>query len=233
MDPDFWHQRWQRDEIGFHRDEVHPALERHWAGIARDPSRAVLVPLCGKSLDLHWLAEHGHAVVGVELAESAVAAFFDEAGLEPRVETVGSLRRWRWGRIEIYQGDFFDFRPERRFELVYDRAALIALPPEMRPRYLRHLDSLLDRPAEGLLITLEYPQDRMNGPPFSVMGDELSRFERAYPGLRFERLECRDVLAAHPRFRDRGLPWLSECCYRVLARAPRSTGSENVGDRFR
>ncbi|MGK7294893.1 MAG: thiopurine S-methyltransferase [Candidatus Wenzhouxiangella sp. M2_3B_020] len=221
MDRDFWQQRWQRNEIGFHRDDIHPALERHWAGIARDSSQAVLVPLCGKSLDLHWLAERGHAVVGIELAEPAVAAFFDEAGLQPRVDEVGSLRRWRWGRIEIYQGDFFHFRPDRSFELLYDRAALIALPPEMRPEYLRHLDSLLARPSEGLLITLEYPQDCMDGPPFSVMGDELTRFERVHSGLRFERLECRDVLATHPRFRDRGLPWLSECEYRVLARGAR------------
>ena len=223
MDPDFWQQRWRRNEIGFHRDDVHPALERHWATIARDSSRPVLVPLCGKSLDLHWLAERGHPVVGVELAGSAVEAFFDEAGLRPRVDESGALRRWHWGPIEIFEGDFFDFRPGRRFELLYDRAALIALPPEMRPRYLRHLDSLLQRPAEGLLITLEYPQDRMDGPPFSVMGDELSRFERAHSGLRFERLECRDVLDDHPRFRDRGLPWLSECCYHVLGREPRGT----------
>lgn len=218
MNPaDFWHERWQRGAIGFHRSDVHPLLKRYWsdvAGRSRDP---VLVPLSGKSLDLHWLVERGHAVDGVEIDPIAVRSFFEEASLVPDVADCGRLDRWRAGPLTLWEGDFFDFRTERQFELFYDRAALIALPPEQRPGYLDHLAGQSAPGARGLLITLEYPQEIMDGPPYSVPQAELDASE----SFEFELLERIDALPDHPRFAERGLPRLYECAYRALRRRDR------------
>jgi thiopurine S-methyltransferase len=209
--PDFWHERWQRGAIGFHRSDVHPLLARHWPDVAGDAPASVLVPLAGKSLDLHWLAGRGHQVVGVELDAIAVRSFFDEAGLHPDIDEQGALSRWRAGGITLWHGDFFDYRARPGFELFYDRAALIALPEADRPRYLEHLAAQLARGASGLLITLEYPQECMDGPPYSVPESELADCE----AFEFEPLARIDALDEHPRFAERGLPWLYECVYRL------------------
>jgi len=216
MDKLFWHERWRRNEIGFHRHSVHPALERHRSRFSAqtDPGEPVLVPLCGKSLDMHWLAAQGHPVVGVELDRGAIEAFFDEAGLEPAVDDAGALVSRSAGGITLIEGDFFEFACASGFRLVYDRAALIALPPDIRPRYLDHLAALLAPGASGLLITLEYPPDCMQGPPFAVLPAEL----HAHPRFDFERIQRTDVLAAHPRFAHQGLPWLKETVYSLAAR---------------
>ena len=214
MEKDFWHERWQRNEIGFHRDTVHPALEKHWSAVSRDEPGPVLVPLCGKSLDMHWLARQGHKVVGVELDPGAVKAFFGEAGLAPDVDETGPLTSYSAGDITLFAGDFFDFDPPGRFDLVYDRAALIALPARMRPRYLAHRATLLQPGARGMLITLEYPQACMAGPPFSVLPEELKEVRE----FAFDCLARNDVLEAHPRFADKGLPWLNEAEYLLTSR---------------
>lgn len=214
MDKDFWHDRWQRNEIGFHRETVHPALEKHWSSVCSGNRGPVLVPLCGKSLDMLWLARRGHPVAGVELDRGAVDRFFGEAGLTPAVDETGALPAWSADNVTIFVGDFFEFDHPGRYGLVYDRAALIALPPEMRPRYLAHLARQLAPSAGGLLITLEYPPDGMQGPPFPVMPDELA----AHPALGFECLERSDALAAHTRFSDNGLAWLNETVYALTRR---------------
>lgn len=212
MDSNFWRERWRRNELGFHRESTHPALKRHWETVSGSSSAgAVLVPLCGKTLDMHWLAEQGHPVVGVELDRSAIKAFFDEAGMTAAVDGAGPMPSWSAGMITLFLGDFLQFQTPKRFGLVYDRAALIALPAEMRPHYLDHLASLLKPDARGLLITLEYPQDRMQGPPFAVMPDEL----HSHPAFGFKCLQRSDVLASHEPFANQGLPWLREAVYAI------------------
>ncbi|MDT8408455.1 MAG: thiopurine S-methyltransferase [Wenzhouxiangellaceae bacterium] len=212
MDTDFWHERWQRNQIGFHRDRPHPALDRFWPQLAGDSQSPVLVPLCGKSLDMHWLAQHGHPVTGIEVDESAVAAFFEEAGLEPDRIVQDGLVIWHEGLYTIVQGDFFNFRPTRPFEWVYDRAALIALPAGLRTQYLDRLAALLAPDARGLVITLEYPQQCMDGPPFAVLPEELQGYAKT---LEFSALDRRDVAADHPGFMQRGLTWLNEAVYEL------------------
>ena len=214
MQKDFWHDRWQHNKIGFHRDSVHPALVKHWPAASHGDRAPVLVPLCGKSLDMLWLARNGHAVVGVELDRRAAEAFFDEAGVSPEIDETGPLPSFSAGGVTIFAGDFFEFNPSEKYRLVYDRAALIALPPEMRKRYLTQLASLLAPGARGLLITLEYPQAAMQGPPFSVMPDELA----GVPAFEFERLERVDAMADNPRFADSGLTWLNEVAYGLTRR---------------
>jgi thiopurine S-methyltransferase len=182
----------------------------------------VLVPLCGKSLDMLWLAGQGHPVVGVELDRGAVEAFFKEAGLVPRIDETGPLPSYSAGGVTVFAGDFFQFDPPGRYGLVYDRAALIALPPEMRPRYLAHLAALLAPEAKGLLITLEYSQPCMQGPPFSVMPEELvnngTDNRRDNAAIDFQCLTRSDELAGHPRFAAKGLDWLNEATYALSLR---------------
>ena len=212
MDADFWHQRWALGEIGFHRSTAHWALAEHWPTV-RDtaPGGTVLVPLCGKSLDMHHLAALGHGVHGVELNASAVEAFFEEAGLRPKITPDGPLQHYQHGAITITQGDWFDFKPDTPFDLVYDRAALIALPTELRGRYLDHLATLLSQHGQGILITMEYDQNQRPGPPFSVTYEEIS----AHPQLDFHSLERRDVAAEHLNLVGDTLTGLHESVYQI------------------
>ncbi|MGB0513503.1 MAG: thiopurine S-methyltransferase [Wenzhouxiangellaceae bacterium] len=214
MDANFWHERWQRREIGFHRDSRHWGLPGHWSDVVGDDRSSVLVPLCGKSLDLRWLAARGHAVTGLELSGQAIAEFFQHAGITPDQEPSDHATRWSAGPYTLIEGDFFDWRAREPFRLLYDRAALVALPPSMRPRYLAHLHGQLAADARGLLITVEYDQNQMKGPPFAVPESEL----RDTPGFEFTLLERRDVLGQHAGFAERGLTALHEFAWRVAVR---------------
>ncbi len=218
MEADFWLERWQSKQIGFHQDEVNRHLERHWPGLGLAPGSRVLVPLCGKSRDLLWLAAQGHAVTGVELSEIAVRDFFAENGLEPLVRELGPFREWRCDEIRILQGDFFDLdgRLLGAVAGVYDRAALVALPARMRGRYVAHLYRLLRRGTRVLLVSMEYPQEEMEGPPFSVSAEEIR--ERYGAGFIVEALDRVDILDENPRFRERGLSSLVETLFRLLRR---------------
>lgn len=175
MEPEFWHARWAQQQIGFHQPDGHPMLARHWPTLAPAPDARVLVPLCGKTPDMLWLARRGHAVTGFELDDRAARDFFTEHDLHAQAERVESFTRYRAGRIDIWVGDFFaaDSHTVGRFGYFYDRAALIALPPAMRDAYIKQLFSLLDARARGLLITLDYDQNAMQGPPFAVPDSEV------------------------------------------------------------
>lgn len=200
MDPDFWHQRWREGRIGFHQDRATPLLERHWQAIGVPPGARVLVPLCGKSLDMDWLAARGHEVLGVELSELAVRQFFEERGLEPETRTTGSGTHFRSGAIEIILGDAFamDASLLAGCQAVFDRAALIALPPDLRRRYAGTVHARLPTGCRGLLVTLEYPQEEKDGPPFSVDGAEVGALFD--DGWRLSLLERRDILDGQPGF---------------------------------
>lgn len=215
MDKHFWHERWRSGQIGFHTNAPHWALDAYWRSlnIARDA--AVLVPLCGKSLDLRWLRQHGHPVLGVELDASALNSFFAEW---PDAQAAGIALQpgstyAEFDHVSLWQLDFFDFLPQRPLPAFYDRAALIALPPEMRTAYLEHLRRCLATGAIGLLVALEYPQIQKDGPPFSVEAEEINQAS----GFCVTLLESRDILAESPKFRDQGVSSLRETVYRVQA----------------
>jgi thiopurine S-methyltransferase len=218
MNPEFWQQRWQRGELGWHEDDFNRHLSEHWPGLDVAPAARVFVPLCGKSLDMLWLAGRGHRVLGVEISEMAAEAFCEEGGLSPRVIDEPPFRRYTMDEIEILVGDFFDLTPAHLAGVcaVYDRASLIALPPAMRPRYAEHLASLLAAEVQSLLITLDYDPTRMSGPPFAVAADEVQTLFA--PGFAIERLASFDVLAESPRWRQRGLDWLNEHVFRLRRR---------------
>ncbi|HEX5841635.1 MAG TPA: thiopurine S-methyltransferase [Pseudomonas sp.] len=215
MHAEFWQARWARSEIGFHLPEVNPYLQRHWPALGLPPGSQVLVPLCGKSLDLAWLAGQGYRVLGVELAQKAVEDFFSEQQLQPQISQVGDLLLYRAAALEIYCGDFFALTAQQLAgcTALYDRAALIALPAEMRARYVAHLTQVLPRGCQGLLVTLDYDQAQMDGPPFAVTDSEVQQLFA--PGWQVESLQCADVLGENWRFLQRGLERLDERVYRL------------------
>ncbi|TPG48492.1 thiopurine S-methyltransferase [Rhodanobacter glycinis] len=218
MDPDFWHQRWREGRTGFHQDRPTPQLLKFWPTLALAPGSEVFVPLAGKSLDLVWLAAQGHRVLGVELSPLAIAQFFAEHGLTPQVHDSRYGSHYRAGEIELICGDVFGLDADVLADCaaVYDRAALIALPPPLRRRYVRELHALLPGGCRGLLITLEYPQHEKQGPPFAVPEAEVR--ELYGRDWRVETLERRDILAQQPGFVAEGVSALETVVYRLSKR---------------
>jgi thiopurine S-methyltransferase len=174
VDSAFWQAKWRANEIGFHQTDIHPLLSAHWLSVQARPAR-VLVPLCGKSRDLCWLRERGHTVVGFELSEIAVTAFYTELGLVPSVQRAGDFVCYETAGIAIYCGDFFNTSGALcgYFDAVYDRAALIALAPAQREVYVATIQRLCRPAAHGLLITVEYPEGLVSAPPFSIGEPEV------------------------------------------------------------
>ena len=175
MKSEFWHERWQQNQTGFHQDVINPYLIAFWENLDLMPDSKVFVPLCGKSLDMLWLKQQGYQVLGVEISPLAVEAFFIENDMKPTVVNCSAFQRYSAEGIEILCGDFFDLTDNelKGISAVYDRASLIALPPAMREQYADHLCSIIPPEVDTLLVTLEYPQQQMSGPPFSVSLDEV------------------------------------------------------------
>lgn len=215
MEPKFWQERWARNQIGFHLPEVNPYLQRHWPQLGLADGAKVLVPLCGKSLDLVWLASQGYHVMGVELSEQAVETFFNEQGLAPQISRRGDFKVYQTSLIEVWCGDIFDLDAQAVADCsgLYDRAALIALPPLMRAQYAERLNALLDRGAKGLLVTLDYDQVQKAGPPFAVSDEEVRVLLGGHWAL--DRLEEKDILGESWKFVQEGVTRLDERVYRL------------------
>jgi len=215
MQPEFWHKKWESNQIGFHLPEVNPYLQRHWAVPA---TARVLVPLCGKSLDLAWLAGRGHQVLGIELSEKAIKDFFSEHQVQPQISQKGAFKVYSGDAIELWCGDFFALTASDVADCtaLYDRAALIALPAPMRERYAAHLQQILAQGVQGLSITLDYDQAQMPGPPFAVGDDEVQRLLGDV--WQVQVLEEQDVLAESFRFLQAGVARLEERVYRISGR---------------
>lgn len=216
MDNSFWIDRWSKREIGFHQRRVNAYLQQHWPSLRLARNVPVFVPLCGKTLDMHWLHEQGHPVIGVEVAREAVVDFFSEWGVQPKVVHAGAFERWHARDIELWCGDFFDLSASDLAGVgaAFDRAALIALPLETRTAYARKLQEILPAASQILLVSADYPQHEMSGPPFAVSDAEVrSLFGGAEIGL-LEEIDVTD-LPDNRRFRERGLTRLVERVYRI------------------
>lgn len=182
MEKEFWQERWDTNNIGFHGSQANPLLIEYFDRLSLSKGKRVFVPLCGKTLDIHWLLENGSRVVGVELSEKAVGQLFDELGMQPTKSKQGPLEIYSAEGIDIFIGDIFDLTQESigSVDAIYDRAALVALPSQMRVRYSNHLKDIT-RSAPQLLICFEYDQDKVSGPPFSVVPEEMRNlYEDSY-----------------------------------------------------
>ncbi|WP_423821065.1 thiopurine S-methyltransferase [Salinisphaera sp. SPP-AMP-43] len=218
MTQDFWLERWTHGEIGFHQPQGQPLLQKHWPALDLVPASRILVPLCGKSQDMVWLAERGHRVTGIELSDIAARDFFAESGLDYRRISRGPFMAYAGERIEILVGDLFDLAPAElaRFEGFYDRAALVALPEDTRRAYVDHLMSGLRRGATGLLITLAYDTSLMTGPPFSVDDEDVGELYGRYAHV--DLMAEQRGLAADDPLRQRGLTDARDSVYRIVRR---------------
>ncbi|MDI5984427.1 thiopurine S-methyltransferase [Halomonas sp. M4R5S39] len=170
-----WRDRWREGRIGFHREQIHSSLVRYWPLLGVTPGTKVLVPLCGKSLDMRWLGQHDHPVLGIELAPEAIEQFVAAGVGEISRYRQGGFDVCRQGNVELWCGDFFHFHIEQAAEIgaFYDRAGLIALPPATRQRYAFHLAQLIPPGARGLLISLTRAPGDEGGPPFGVAAEEV------------------------------------------------------------
>ena len=215
MDTGFWQRRWQRREIGFHKDEVHHFLQQYFPSLNLPDGSKVLVPLCGKSLDLLWLREQGYRVIGVELSQQAVEEFWQENKLEPTINLVDGFRCYQLDQLTIYCGDFFALTEQQIGPLaaVYDRAALVALPREMRRNYVRQLGRLLESGSQMLTISYDYDQQQRPGPPFSVPQRELSELFGDWCTL--EKIHSEATLEKHQMLKAAGVQALIEEAYRL------------------
>lgn len=215
MEADFWHDRWENNLTGFHLNEVNPYLKENWTSLNLQSGARVFVPLCGKSLDLIWLADQGFDVVGIELSPLAVDAFFDENNLTAKSTQVAGLECKQSENITLFCGDFFALTTEilGQIDAVYDRASLVALPPAMRQDYASKLTEITES-APKLLVTMEYDQSKMDGPPFSVSEEEVRTL---YQGnYQVKLLTAQDVLGNNEKFREKGLNAMDECIYQLV-----------------
>jgi thiopurine S-methyltransferase len=218
MKKEFWLERWEKQETGFHQDEINPHLKRYWTELSLARGSEVFVPLCGKSRDMLWLRKQGHQVLGVELSDIAAQAFFNENGYTPDRSDSGNFTRYEADEMRLLCGDFFDLGQDdlEKVTSVFDRAALVALPPDMRERYVQHLVSILPPVTQILLVAFDYPQSEMSGPPFAVSVDEVHELYRDYADVRL--LAQLDALGQNPRFRERGLTRMQESIFRLILR---------------
>ncbi len=209
----YWLDRWECDDISFHQTDVNSYLSRYWPELKLVHGSKVFVPLCGKSRDMLWLNEKGHTVLGIELSKLAVQAFFQENNDTPHHETNDRFEVFRINDLSILCGNFFDLNKNdlATVNAVYDRASLVALPPKMRERYASHLMNILPPGTQILLITFDYPQSEMEGPPFAVSPDEIKQHYQQHADIRL--LAQLDVLEQNPRFQERGLSRMQESIF--------------------
>ncbi len=215
MKAEFWLNKWELNETGFHQESANEALRAHWASVQAPAGGTVFVPLCGKSLDMCWLADQGYEVLGVEVSSIACNAFFDGLKLRPQIRPAGQFCSYSAGPYRILQGDFFsataaDVGPLAAF---YDRAALVAMPPEMQPDYVQQLVDLLPTGAVGLINCLEYPPELMDGPPFSIREAGLRKL--LGPRCQVTLLSAREINTEGTNLERKGLVGLAETAYRV------------------
>lgn len=207
---EYWHNRWDKEQTGWHRDVFNDLLEKYWSEINPVKDGEVLVPLCGKSLDMLWLAEQGYNVVGLEMVEQAVQAFFEENKLETVSNEIGKHIKYSSPPFTIFQGDLFDLEAGVvQADAWYDRAAMVALPNSLRENYVKQICQQTKPGASGLLITFAYPQEQMDGPPFALHDEDVLRFFA--DGFEVECLEKIDLEDE----KDRGLSNVTSTVFKI------------------
>jgi len=216
MEPQFWHERWRTGQIAFHQSSADRNLRRHWPALHLARGSRVFVPLCGKSLDMLWLRDQGHPVVGVELSAVALEAFCMENGIPARRRMQSGFDVYEAPNLQLLCGDFYALTPAVLGEVaaVFDRAALISWAQELRAPYVAHMAALLGSGTQILLVSMEYPQAQMSGPPFSVQSEEVERLYSHY--FKIYEIARHDILASEPRLRARGATELFEVCYHLV-----------------
>ena len=213
-----WLARWQKNKIGWHADALNRSLVDYFELLELAPGASVFVPLCGKSLDMIYLSEMGHSVIGVELSAIGVEQFFVDNSLQYSVSEVDNFVLYQSERIKIYCGDYFNLNAKQlsNVSAAYDRASLIALDLDLREKYAQHLTAIIPPDARILLLTLIYPQHQMSGPPFSVSNSEVeSLFSSAF---KYRQLHCFNDIDNEPKFLRAGVDYVENAAYLLQKR---------------
>jgi len=212
-----WLERWREGRTPFHVDRVNPWLTRFAGRLDLAPGRSALVPLCGKSLDMGYLARQGVAVTGVDVAEEALRQFLATTECTAARQVNGAGIFLRAEPYTLVAADMLSLTAAQigRFDIIWDRAALIALPPATRPRYMRRLLSLLKPAGRLLLVGMEYDSECMDGPPFSVSTREIKKL--LGKSGQMELLAQEDLDADEPVCLHHDLPWIRESVYLITA----------------
>ena len=213
MQKEFWQQRWKSNQIGFNQLQPNPLLELYFPRLNLKPNSRIFVPLCGKSIDMLWLANQHHEIIGVELSPIACEAFFNSSQVSPHIIQTDKFTVYQHSNITLISGDFFDLNKKilGQVDAVYDRAALIALPEDLRRRYASFLISLLKPKTPMLLISNSYHQNEMEGPPFSVSEQEIHALYGEHYGIAKLHDESASMIPEH--LKAKGLTSASEQVY--------------------
>ena len=217
-----WHDFWSREgNPGFHQAGVNTYLEQFISLFDLAPGDTVFLPLCGKSVDMLWLAQQGFKVIGVELSEVAIKAFFKESALHYEIESIPGFTRYDSANISLYHGNFIDLKAQHlsSCKLVYDRASIVAIEPSNRPVYSQHMLNLIPGETSMLLVLLEYDQSVISGPPFSV---PVAEVESYYSDLYdIQTLLSQELIEKEPRWREKGLESFRETVLKLEVRKNR------------
>lgn len=213
MDFEFWNNCWVKPTQPFHLTKPHHFLTEYFDQYFADKER-VLLPLCGKTQDLNFLAQNGINVIGVEFNPRAVQSFFADSKLTPEVTSFDNKTRYQTSSIEVWMADFFYINQDDigQFQAIFDRAALVALPPKMRPDYAKHLISFLAPQGRLLLVTMDYDVEQMLGPPFYI---DKAEIEELFPNTEIKQLARTSIIQSHPRWRELELSRLDEVLYEI------------------
>lgn len=212
MKNEFWLERWQEGSTPWHEGAVNAALKRHFDCLKLQPGERVFVPLCGKAEDMWWLHERGLEVLGVDLSPIAGRTFLEAHGRD-----FAETRHRRYTVLDspgfrLFAGDFFalDAADLEGVRAVYDRAALVALPPGVRQRYARRLGELFDAPI--LLVSMVYPEHEIEGPPFSLAEPDVRAL---FGDRRLVRHLGEEDIITRSDLRKRGVTRLVEHAYLI------------------
>jgi thiopurine S-methyltransferase len=217
MEHEFWHDRWENDRIGFHQQTTNPYLIENINVLKNSPNRCIFVPLCGKTKDILWLSEIGFHVIGVEINKKAIISFFTENNLDYSTKEDANITCFSSVNITIYKGDIFDLKPKHmnNADCFYDRAALIALPKNMRNNYTQQIKALTGNSPIGLLVSIEYLPTQSEFPPFCIKEDEITRlFSNSF---KIKKLMEKDILDSSPKAIERGLTEIKEVAYSLTS----------------
>ncbi len=214
-----WLKFWRDRRTDFHQQTVNQLLTRFWPSLDLAKGSRVFVPLCGKSLDMIWLAQQGHDVIGVELSPVAVRAFFRENRLKPVRTQLGKFTLWKHGRLSILCGDYFSLTADDLgpVDTVYDRAALTALPEDIRRLYIAHLRLIVADTARVFLLTTEDAEEKESlSQAFGVAEEIKTLYSEGYE---IDLAHVESVFEVNPELPDKFPERIEYKVYRLSTRA--------------
>lgn len=212
MTQELWREKWRSNDIAFHQERINPLLKAHLPRVKLNPGDRILVPLCGKSLDMGWLNQCHYRVMGVELSSVAIADYFDELGVKPQRQMQGNFTRWWHKHIQIWCGNIFDLNllDVDRIKLIYDSAALTAFDADERQTYVDHFAKILPMRTQIMLMTTETADVQYTDSVARIDSEVKNLYQADY---RIELLHGQDSLKIDPEFPQLPARMLEEKIY--------------------